>query len=115
MFAVETLDGDHIGFTNINQINWRHRVGITGTIIGRRDLWGQGYATDAIRARTRYAFERLGLRLLLCEVILGNAASLRAVQKAGYREVGRIPGRYWKRGAYRDSIQLVADSESWQP
>ena len=44
-----------------------------------------------------------------------TAASLRAVQKAGYREVGRIPGRYWKRGAYRESIQLAADCESWQP
>lgn len=24
--------------------------------------------------------------------------------KAGYRETGRIPGRYWKRGACRDLI-----------
>ena len=115
MFAVETLDGEHLGFTGITRIDWRHRVGITGTIIGRKDLWGQGYATDTIKTRARYAFERLGLRLLLSEVLVGNAASLKAAQHAGYREAGRIPARYWKCGAYRDAIQLVLDSESWQP
>jgi len=27
--------------------------------------------------------------------------------KAGYEEVGRVPKRYWKRGAYRDQIILA--------
>jgi RimJ/RimL family protein N-acetyltransferase len=27
--------------------------------------------------------------------------------KAGYTEVGRVPKRYWKRGAYRDQVILA--------
>ncbi|MBA3322216.1 MAG: GNAT family N-acetyltransferase [Pyrinomonadaceae bacterium] len=109
-FAVETLEaGEHIGFAGINQIDWRHGVGLTGTIIGRTDCWGQGYGSDAAIARTRYAFEVLGLRMLISRVFAENTASLRMLEKAGYREVGRCPRRYWKRGAYRDVVEMMAE------
>lgn len=114
VFAVETLEGEHIGFCGIHRIDWRSGVGTTGTLIGRKDLWGQGYGSDTVRARTRYAFEVLGLRMLLSEVFAGNEASLKALAKAGYREVGRIPGRHWKRGDYRDAVLLMVDRTSWQ-
>jgi RimJ/RimL family protein N-acetyltransferase len=108
-FAVETLAGEHIGFSSLDRIDWRHGVATTGTILGRRDLWGQGYGSDAARLRNRYAFEVLGLRMLLSEVMADNAGSLRMLQKAGYREVGRIPRRMWKRGAYRDVVMMVLE------
>jgi RimJ/RimL family protein N-acetyltransferase len=110
-FAIETLAGDHIGFSALHRIDWRHGVATTGTLLGRRDLWGQGYGSDAARLRNRHAFEVLGLRLLLSEVMADNAGSLRMLQKAGYREVGRIPRRMWKRGAYRDVVMMVLERE----
>ncbi len=109
-FAVETLAGEHIGFSGLHRIDWKNGVATTGTILGRRDLWGQGYGSDATRVRTRHAFERLGLRMLLSEVMADNAGSLRMLQKAGYREVGRIPRRLWKRGEFRDVVLLVLET-----
>jgi len=114
VFAVETLAGEHLGFTGIQRIDWRNGAGMTGTILGRKELWGQGYGTDMARVRTSYAFDVLGLRLLLSEAMDGNDASLRMLVRAGYREVGRIPGRYFKRGTYRDAILFALDRESWQ-
>jgi RimJ/RimL family protein N-acetyltransferase len=112
-FAIETLDGEeHIGFAAISQIDWHNRIGYTGTIIGRRDLWNQGYATDAARTRTRYAFEVLNLRLLISKVLADNTGSLKMLQRAGYREVGRIPRHQWKRGAYRDLVLLAVEREA---
>jgi len=113
-FAIETLEGEHIGFCGIDGIDWRHGVGTTGTVIGRKELWGKGYGSDAVKVRTRYGFEALGLRMLMSEVMADNVVSLKVLQKAGYREVGRIPGRYWKRGAYRDSVQMIIDRASWK-
>jgi RimJ/RimL family protein N-acetyltransferase len=110
-FAVETLSGEHIGFSGLHRIEWPAGVGVTGTILGRRDLWGQGYGTDAARLRTRYCFEVLGLRMLLSEVMADNIGSVRMLKKAGYREVGRIPRRLWKRGEYRDVVILVLERE----
>ncbi|HEX7183585.1 MAG TPA: GNAT family N-acetyltransferase [Thermoanaerobaculia bacterium] len=108
-FAVETLEGEHIGFSGLHKIDRIHGVATSGTILGRRDLWRHGYGTDAARVRNRYAFEVLGLRMLLSEVMADNTGSVRMLQKAGYREVGRIPRRWWKRGAYRDSVILVVE------
>lgn len=106
VFAVETLAGEHIGLSGIHRIDFRHGVGHTGTLIcsGKRR---QGFGIDSIRVRSDYCFRVLNLRLLLSEVLDGNEASYRALTRAGYRDVGRIPQRYWKRGAYRDAILLA--------
>jgi len=113
-FAVETLAGEHIGFTGFHAIDYRHGVGTTGVIVGRKELWGKGIGADIVRVRTRYAFEVLGLRLLLSEAMEGNEASICMLLRNGYREVGRIPRRYFKRGAYRDLLLFALERPSVQ-
>jgi RimJ/RimL family protein N-acetyltransferase len=108
-FAVETLAGEHVGFTGFHTIDRAHGVGSTGAIIGRKELWNQGLGTDIVAVRTRYAFEVLGLRLLLSEVMDGNTASERMLIRNGYRGVGRIPRRYFKRGCFRDAILFALE------
>jgi len=113
-FAIELRDGDqHIGFTALHKVELAHGCATSGTLIGRRDLWGQGYGSESIALRSRYAFDVLGLRMVLSEVLDGNIASLRALVKNGYRETGRIRERFWKRGAYRDAIYLTLYGETW--
>lgn len=114
IFAIETLDGEHIGGSGMHRIDYRHGTAITGTFIGRTDLWRQGYGLDSVQVRTRYAFDVLGLRLLRSEAFADNAGSVRMLQRAGYREVGRIPQRWWKRGGYRDEIIFVLLREEWR-
>ena len=114
-FAIETLDGEHIGFTTLMDIDWRHRTARSGTVIGPPEFRGQGYGTNALKVRTRYAFEVLGLRLLLTEAMVDNGPSCKTLLKAGYREVGQIPKRYWRRGAYRDVVLFALDREDWKP
>jgi len=113
VFAVEALGGEHIGFTGLHRIDWRNGVALTGTVIGRRDLWGSGLGTDTVRVRSAYAFTVLGLRLLLSEVFADNRASLHMLARTGYREVGRIPGRYFKGGSFRDVVLLAFARGEW--
>jgi RimJ/RimL family protein N-acetyltransferase len=112
LFAVETLAGEHVGLCGLHEISYRHGVAKTGTIIGPPEARGLGYGSEATRLRTRYAFEALGLRMLISEVFAENTASLRMLERAGYREVARLPRRYWKRGAFRDSVVLVAERDA---
>jgi RimJ/RimL family protein N-acetyltransferase len=114
VLAIETLEGQHIGVAGIHRIEWRHGVAVTGTFIGPEEFRGRGYGSDAARTRARYAFDVLGLRLLVSEVIADNTGSLKMLKRAGYVETGRIPRRYWKRGAYRDVVLLVAEREPRQ-
>jgi len=109
-FAVETLDGDHVGFSGLRSIDWQSRVAVSGSVIGRRDLWGGGLGTDSAKVRSKYAFEVLGLRMLIATVIADNERSMGMLSAVGFREVGRVPGRYWKRGAWRDQAILVLDN-----
>ncbi|TWT40925.1 hypothetical protein RAS1_36130 [Phycisphaerae bacterium RAS1] len=111
VFALETLAGEHIGLTGAHRIDYRNGFALTGTLIGRREMWGQGYGSDAVAVRTRYLFDVVGLRLLLSEVMEGNIGSYKVLQRNGYREVGRIPRRNWKRGAFRDLIQMVRERD----
>jgi len=109
-FAVETLDGDHVGFSGLRSIDWQSRVAVSGSVIGRHDLWGGGLGTDSAKVRSKYAFEVLGLRMLIATVIADNERSMGMLSAVGFREVGRVPGRYWKRGAWRDQAILVLEN-----
>jgi RimJ/RimL family protein N-acetyltransferase len=113
VMAIETLAGQHIGQSGLHQIDFRHGTAVTGTFIGEVDQWGQGYGRDAVQVRSRYAFETLGLRLLLSSTMMGNDRSLRMQQAAGYRISGIVPKRLWKDGEYRDLILTHCSREDW--
>jgi RimJ/RimL family protein N-acetyltransferase len=51
--------------------------------------------------------------MLLSEVMADNVPSLKALMRAGYRECGRLPRRWWKRGAYRDRVLLYVERDEW--
>ncbi|MBS1723608.1 MAG: GNAT family N-acetyltransferase [Armatimonadetes bacterium] len=113
VFAIETLGGKHIGSSGVHHVSFRHSNCTTGSLIGEKDEWGKGYGTDAARVRARYCFEVLGLQTLYTAFLDGNDRSRRMSEKNGYRECGRFPKRYWKRGAFRDEISMVLERETW--
>ena len=49
----------------------------------RRDLWGRGYATEAARACTDYAFQKLGARRVISMIRPENVRSIRVAEKNG--------------------------------
>ncbi len=107
LFAIEILNGEHIGGSGVHQIERQHGTAITGTFIGKKELWGKGYGTDAAVVRTKYCFDVLGLRLLMSGILEGNERSAKMLENAGYHKCGVIPQRYWKRGRYRDEIMYA--------
>jgi|SRR5579862_8631815 len=48
---------------------------------------GHGYARRATQALASYAFERLGLDLVCAEVAIGNVASRKSLERAGFKFV----------------------------
>lgn len=114
VFAIETLDGIHLGSSGIHQIDYRSGTCLTGSFIGDKSHWGKGYGTDAAQIRARYCFEVLNLRMLYTAYLEGNERSKRMSEKIGYRECGRYPERYWKRGRYRDEVIMALDRKTWE-
>lgn len=90
----------HIGFIGLHQVSWRHRHGNGGLVIGERSAWGSGYASDAVRVRTRFAFGQLGLHRINGHSF--NPAMQRVYEKCGYRREGTARGLFWADGQWHD-------------
>lgn len=61
-----------------------------GIVIARAQ-WGQGIGTAAARLAVRYGLFELRLREIRAEVLQRNPASIRLLEKAGFRKVRDLP------------------------
>lgn len=106
-FAIETLQGEHLGFSNLFNINHRNGQAESGSMIGNPNAWGKGYGTEAARIRATYAFDVLGLRQIFSNYLEGNVRSARMQEKAGYVIWGTQPEAIWKRGRFQNIVHTV--------
>lgn len=109
------VEGQHIGSTGIHRIDWRNRRAQTGIVIGDRTWWGRGVATRSHAMRTRYAFEQLNLEKLVTNVLEGNTASRRALERAGYGTVGVYRHHEYRDGRWHDTWIGELLRENWTP
>ncbi len=74
-----------IGTTGLHNIGGTHiREATSGSMIFRQEYWGQGIATAIHKARTRYAFEQLGLHRVKSQALQRNVGSRKALERSGY-------------------------------
>lgn len=105
--AVVLKDGGrHIGNIKLGPINWIHRFADVGLLIGDKQYWGKGYATEAIRLVTDHAFTTLNLHRLTAGCYDRNQGSAKAFLKAGWRQEGLRTGHFFSNGDYCDEILL---------
>jgi ribosomal-protein-alanine N-acetyltransferase len=76
---------------------------------------GLGYATDAVRQAVDAAFGDLALHRVQAAVIPHNTASIRVLEKTGFREEG-LARRYLQiAGIWQDHKLYAVTAEEWQP
>jgi ribosomal-protein-alanine N-acetyltransferase len=101
---------EELGFIGLNEIHWRVRATVGGIVIGERKAWGQGYAADAIRVRTRFVFEQLGLHRIEGHTI--NPAMRRVYEKCGYQHEGVARQKIWRDGRWHDAhLYAILDGD----
>ena len=98
--------GRHIGNIKLGPIDWNHRFGDIGIIIGDKDCWGKGYAVESIQLLTEYAFGSLKMHKLTAGCYAANEAGIKAFRKAGFSAEGRRSSQYLCDGRYVDLIYL---------
>lgn len=92
----------HIGNIKLGPINPAHQRGDIGFIIGDCNQWGRGYATEAIKAATYYAFNTLCLSKVSAGCYSGNVGSARALLKAGFTQEACLES-HWNNGDCREN------------
>lgn len=81
----------HIGNIKIGPINAAHKRADIGFLIGEKNCWGQGYASEAIVALAEYAVTGLDLEKLTAGCYEQNMGSAKALVKAGFVNDARLP------------------------
>ncbi|BCB75584.1 GNAT family protein [Phytohabitans flavus] len=74
--------------------------------LGEKEYWGQGYATDAVRAVCRYGFEAMRLHKIALTVVTENDAALRVYRRVGFVEEGRLREVFRREGQWLDKYTM---------
>lgn len=102
-----------IGTCTLFRIDRRHRRCELGYIV-RRDLWGRGFAKEALTALLDHAFGTLGLHRLEADIDPRNASSIRLVERLGFQREGHLRERYFVAGDIQDSVIYGLLAPEWR-
>ncbi|NLW92061.1 MAG: GNAT family N-acetyltransferase [Syntrophomonadaceae bacterium] len=103
---IEKATDKHVGNIKLGDINWIHRRGDIGVIIGEKSCWGKGYASEAIALLSSYAFSKLNLYKVCSGCYANNIGSIKAFKKAGFAEEAVLKRHYYYAGEYIDVVLL---------
>ncbi|MEN4011674.1 MAG: GNAT family protein [Chloroflexota bacterium] len=114
VIEVNTPDGwQPIGNIGLHNIEWRIRSAEVGLFIGEKTYWGHGFGSRALRMMVDYAFNTLNLNRIFLHVFETNARGIRAYQKVGFVEEGRLRQDMYKDGRYIDVLMMSILRQEW--
>ncbi len=106
-------DASFIGSTGFASIDSESSTGLFGFGL-RREYWGQGYATEAVRGLLDFAFATLNLHRMTAECFTENASSVRVLEKAGMRREGHFIQNQKKADVWKDSFLYAVLADEWK-
>lgn len=113
VFAVEDLASGHaVGLAQLHRIDWIDRTSFFGFQLGDPEVRGRGLGKEAMQLLIGFAFQRLNLRKLLCDVVASNDAALGLYKGLGFVEEGRMRRQVYRQGAYHDVLLLALESSA---
>jgi ribosomal-protein-alanine N-acetyltransferase len=96
-------DDQLIGSITLFNLDFNHRRAEIGYALGR-DHWGQGYMNEALMALLKHAFEVLDLHRIEADVDPRNAASIKTLERLGFKREGYLRERWQINGKIQDAF-----------
>jgi len=106
-FAIDTVDGQHIGncvYYNVNLIEKKTELGI---MIGNPDFWNQGYGTEAIQVLLDHIFDITALDNVYLTTLTWNVRAQNCFKKCGFQVCGQV------RRDNHDFLLMEIQREDW--
>ena len=111
-----TLTGQATVMGHVALHHWshHHRRAEAGYDLARA-YWGQGYATEALRAILRFGFEEMDLHRIYANTIGDNHESVRLLERLGFiREGTRRESSWEDDGRFHDSAMYGLLHSEWR-
>lgn len=105
-WSIETKDGVTIGTVSLFEINQHHMTADLGIVIGNKEYWGKGVATEVIRSVMDYAFNKLNLERISSEVEEDNLPMKKVFEKTGFKQDGLFKNARVKNGKRIDVLHF---------
>jgi len=83
-------------------------------VLGEKDVWNQGYGSEAIHLLLDYAFGNLNFHRVAIGVIGFNENALRFYEKVGFRREGIQRDGYFYAGRYSDFVMMSLLEEDYR-
>ncbi len=97
-------DNNFIGTVRVSQIDRRARTAYLGILIGDRDYWGRGIASDSLLAVSKYMFDNHNMRKLSAGMMAINIGMIRTFEKLGFKKEGVFRNADAFEGGYCDHL-----------
>ncbi|CAD5244764.1 Ribosomal protein-serine acetyltransferase RimL homolog [Thermococcus camini] len=112
-FAILNEGNNLVGTVIVSRIDLRNGTAEIGYFLGR-EHWGKGYATEAVRLTLEYCFRYLNLRKVYAKTYENNTASIRVLEKNGFKLVGRLRKHAHTPDGYVDVLFYDLLREEWE-
>ncbi|MDZ7816844.1 MAG: GNAT family protein [Planctomycetota bacterium] len=114
LLAIQLIDGDVIGTCGLNvhkePVN-AHKASI-GYVLASQ-FWNRGYATESCNALCEFAFKGLQLHKVFSKVEPDNQASIKVLEKLGFRREGLLRHDAIVRGEWRNYLLYAVLADEW--
>jgi len=87
MFAIiHKESNEHIGNVKIGPIHSVYMNAFVGFLIGEKNYWGNGFASEAVYLATKFCFDVLKLHKVNAEIVAQNIRGIRVLEKLGFKK-----------------------------
>lgn len=90
----------HIGNVKLSGIHPTNRIAEIGFLIGRKEYWGRGFASEAIKSVCDWALLDRDLRKVSAGAYSVNLGSIKTLEKVGFQ----------REGVLREHVQLTTEA-----
>ena len=113
-WAIARLDDDLLmGTTTLYNLDVSNGRAEIGYALGQAH-WGKGYMNEALNTLLGYAFREMKLRRLEADVDPRNTASIRSLERLGFRQEGYLRERWNVGGEIQDALFFGLLEREWK-
>ena len=102
-FAIETTQGELIGFIGLKAICSRSRRAEIWIYIGSKSHWNKGVGSDSTQTLCSYAFKEMNLFRIWLECNPKFENVVRCYEKIGFVKEGVLRKSYYRDGSFQDT------------
>ncbi|MHA2401259.1 MAG: GNAT family N-acetyltransferase [Promethearchaeota archaeon] len=106
-------DKTPIGYAGLEEIRWFDRRASLFYVIGAKQYWGKGFATEASILIVNYGFSELNLHKITAGAFSPNKASIRVLEKAGFLFELTRKNEIYIDGQFVDSQEFSILKQEW--